>query len=280
MFVIYGMPRSGTTLLAQCVSAHSQLVIPDETDFIVPAAHAMSLIDDPAAGRRVLTDLIVGTDRFEATIGRYLTAEEVHGAVHGAPYRLDAVVDSVFAALATSAGVGAAGDKSPNDLMQIKPLVAAGLFTDRIRVLHRVRDPRDIIVSMARLGWLTGLDANVARQWRNVNTALREAHRDDPGRYHLVRYEDLVVNPEATLAAVCAHLAVDYEAEMIGDEARYAQFPDHKGMAQHANTYRPIDLTSVGRWTTHLDGATRARVAEIAGEALATFGYEVEEVRR
>ena len=53
MFVVYGMPRSGTTLVAQVLNAHSGLLVPDETDFMVPAAHAFRLVESPDLGRRL-----------------------------------------------------------------------------------------------------------------------------------------------------------------------------------------------------------------------------------
>ncbi|QHW31542.1 sulfotransferase [Paenibacillus rhizovicinus] len=35
MFIIFGSPRSGTTLLSSVLDAHDDIVVPDETDFIV-----------------------------------------------------------------------------------------------------------------------------------------------------------------------------------------------------------------------------------------------------
>ncbi len=34
MFFVFGSPRSGTTLMAQCLSSHTDIIIPHETDFI------------------------------------------------------------------------------------------------------------------------------------------------------------------------------------------------------------------------------------------------------
>ncbi len=39
MFFIFGMPRSGTTLIAQCLSAHTEIVVPYEA---VPPFRALS----------------------------------------------------------------------------------------------------------------------------------------------------------------------------------------------------------------------------------------------
>ena len=43
MFFIFGSPRSGTTLLAQCLSAHSEIIVPGEVSIsaIVRAGQAV-----------------------------------------------------------------------------------------------------------------------------------------------------------------------------------------------------------------------------------------------
>ncbi len=273
MFTVQGMPRSGTTLLAQCLNAHPDLVVPDETDFIVPAAHVFGLVDDPGAGRALIADLIVATDRFAATLGRWLTPESVRAAVAGAPYRFDALVASVYEALATEAGAGLAGDKSPNDLVQSEILASAGFFTGAVRTVHLVRDPRDVMVSMARLGWLNGLDVNYASQWRTANLNLHRRLAETGDAYHLVRYEDVVADPVPVFEGLCAFLGVAYDPQMLSEEARFSQFPEHRGMTQHASTYRPIGADSVGRYESVFDRQTLAEIDERAGDALALFGY-------
>ncbi len=273
MFVVFGMPRSGTTLVAQCLNAHSGLLVPDETDFMIPAAHAFRLVEDADVGRRLLADLIVSTDRFEATLGRWLDAETVHRVVLEAPYRFDAVVGSLYDALAEAAGVALAGDKSPNDLPQSEILGQAGFFTERIRSIHLVRDPRDVMVSMARLGWLNGIDVSYARLWRNANLSLHRRLAAHPDRYLQLRYEDVVAEPEASFERVATFLGVAFEPAMVSEEARFSQFPEHKGMTQHASTFRPIGGESVGRYADVFDRSTLDEVHALAGDALATFGY-------
>ncbi len=273
MFTVQGMPRSGTTLLAQCLNAHPALVVPDETDFMVPAAHAFGLIDDPDVGRAYLADLITSTARFEVTLGRWLTEARVRAEIAAAPYRFDALIASLYEALATEAGAALAGDKSPNDLAQSEILGHAGFFTGAVRTVHLVRDPRDVMVSMARLGWLNGLDVNYASQWRTANLNLHRRLVDAADRYHLIRYEDVVADPEPVFRSLCAFLEVDYDPAMTSDDARFSQFPEHRGMTQHAATYRPIGADSVGRYASVFDRQTLEQIDERAGDALSVFGY-------
>jgi hypothetical protein len=274
VFVVYGMPRSGTTLVAQVLNAHTGLLVPDETDFMVPAAHAFRLVEDPDLGRRLLGDLIASTDRFDATLGRWLTADRVRQVVADAPYRFDSIVASLYDALAEAAAVTSAGDKSPNDLPQSEILGQAGFFTERIRAIHLVRDPRDVMVSMARLGWLNGIDVSYARLWRNANLSLHQRLAAHPDRYHLVRYEDVVARPSDVFEAVTAFLQVPFEPAMVSEKARFSQFPEHKGMAQHASTFRSIGGDSVGGYAELFDRSTLDEVEALAGDALSTFGYQ------
>lgn len=274
MFVVYGMPRSGTTLVAQCLNAHSGLLVPDETDFMVPAAHAFRLVDDPDAGRRFLGELIVSTDRFGATLGRWLEADRVRELVAAAPYRFDAIVASLYEAVAEVTGATLAGDKSPNDLPQSEILGQAGFFTERIRAIHLVRDPRDVMVSMARLGWLNGIDVSYARLWRNANLNLHRRLAGHPDRYRCIRYEDVVARPTEVFEEVAGFLQVPFEPAMVTEEARFSQFPEHKGMTQHASTFRPIGGDSVGRYADLFDRPTLDEVEALAGDALSTFGYQ------
>lgn len=274
MFTVQGMPRSGTTLLAQCLNAHPALVVPDETDFMVPAAHAFNLIDDAEVGRAFLADLITATARFEVTLGRWLTAERVREVIAAAPYRFDALIASLYEALAVEAGATLAGDKSPNDLAQSEVLGHAGFFTGAVRTVHLVRDPRDVMVSMARLGWLNGLDVNYASQWRNANLHLHRRLAAAGDRYHLIRYEDVVADPEPVFRSLCAFLDVDYDPAMTSDDARFSQFPEHRGMTQHAATYRPIGAESVGRYASVFDRQTLDLIDARVGDALSVFGYD------
>jgi hypothetical protein len=274
VFVVYGMPRSGTTLVAQVLNAHAELLVPDETDFMVPAAHAFRLVADEDAGRELLADLIASTDRFDATLGQWLTRDQVREAVTRVSYRFDDMVASLYDALAEAAGVTSAGDKSPNDLPQSEVLGQAGFFTERIRAVHLVRDPRDVMVSMARLGWLNGIDVSYARLWRNANLSLHQRLADHPDRYLLIRYEDVVANPSEVFETVTDFLDVPFDPAMVSEEARFSQFPEHKGMAQHASTFRPIGGDSVGGYAELFDRSTLAEVDALAGDALATFGYQ------
>lgn len=153
MFFVFGSPRSGTTLLAASLDLHDSIVIPDETDFIIPVAFIMDRVHDELTGKALIKRLITSTARFKLSLGRFLTEEEVAKAVDASSYSCAAVLRNLYARVAEKAGKSVAGDKSPNDLGYFGMLIQTQVLAADIKVIHIVRDVRDQLVSLIRTGW-------------------------------------------------------------------------------------------------------------------------------
>jgi len=72
MFIIFGSPRSGTTLLASSLDQNDQLVVLDESDFIIPMAFILDRVKNERVGRRLIAEVIAQTQRFPDTLGRFV----------------------------------------------------------------------------------------------------------------------------------------------------------------------------------------------------------------
>ena len=79
MFIIFGSPRSGTTLLASSLDQNDQLVVLDESDFIIPMAFILDRVKNERVGRRLIAEVIAQTQRFPDTLGRFLQQTEIAG---------------------------------------------------------------------------------------------------------------------------------------------------------------------------------------------------------
>jgi hypothetical protein len=271
MFFIFGSPRSGTTLLARILGAHPDIVIPHETDFLVPMAFVCDRVRDASTGKRLVADLVVGGNDFAASIGEFLTETEARAAIDGAAYTASAMAGALYAAVARRAGKRLAGDKSPNDLHFIRILHKAGMLAPPARCLHIVRDVRDVVVSLQKTGWAPDLAHYFARQWSNANLYLHGAMRGDGERYLLLRYEDLAADPAASIERACALLGVPFDAAMLAPAARAHARYQH--MAHHARLAQPISASSVGQYREQLEPGLRQACERQAGEALEAFGY-------
>lgn len=270
-FVILGSMRSGTTLLAQCLNAHPQLVVPDETDFIIPTAFLVDRIPDPVLGRRLVSELICGSARYAESIGRYVPPARVWEIVHTAAYDVPSIIVSLYNEVARVSGVPLAGDKSPNDLQFMRILLDNRLFMF-VKVIHIVRDVRDVMVSMHKLGWIPRLRYGYPRFWSSDNIFANNRLQGSEERYHLLRYEDLVRDPEAELAACCAHLGVDFDPAMIDVERRKGA-SNHPDLPHHARTFGAIDQAGIGAYKDAFDADELAHAERLGAEGLARFGY-------
>jgi hypothetical protein len=273
-FLVLGQPRSGTTLIAQCLTGHPDLVIPDESDLVIPLAFLCDRVIDTGRGRAMAADLIVGSERFEISIGQFLTEAEVRAAVDRAPWSTAGILSSVYGALAASAGATMAGDKSPNDLQYSRALAKTGVFDGDVPIVHVVRDIRDVMVSRLELEWGSGLNPRMAREWESNNLRLRALAGDKGAPYLLVRYEDVVRGPEPEFERICGFLGVEFEPAMLSEESRYAQYEGHAAVGQHDLTFEPITTARIGRYAGVLDEAMLTTVNRLAADALVAFGYE------
>lgn len=271
MFFIFGTARSGTTLLAQCLNAHPELVVPHETDFLVPMAFIHDRIRDPAVGRRLIIELIINSSEFAASLGEYLDAAGVEAAVLDCDYHPGAIATALYQRIAVQAGARQAGDKSPNDLNFIRILDKAGVLAEPARIVHIVRDVRDVMASLHRTGWAADLDRYFPRQWSNNNLYLHGAMHAAHARYHLLRYEDLVADPGAELARACRFLGVEFEPGML--DPGHRQHPRYQQMEFHAHLSQPVSTAHVGQHVGALDARQLAEYHRQAGEAMQVFGY-------
>jgi hypothetical protein len=149
------------------------------------------------------------------------------------------------------------------------------------REVFLVRDFRDMVASIFAFnrkrgvrgfgeGAASGEVDYVDRLAGWASALVRSFERRSAGA-HLVRYEDLVLEPEETLRALLSYLGVDTQDEMIAGmrESLAAEMPE---LAEHGTAVDPA--TSVGRWRSDLDDDLKRACERSFGDALAAFGYE------
>jgi hypothetical protein len=90
---------------------------------------------------------------------------------------------------------------------------------------------------------------------------------------HVLRYEDLLLEPQETLRALLAYLEVDAGDPAIERmlEALRTELPE---LAEHRTSTDAAG--SIGRWRTGLDDELKEACARSFGAALETFGYRPE----
>jgi hypothetical protein len=149
------------------------------------------------------------------------------------------------------------------------------------RELILVRDFRDMVASImafdAKRGFY-GFDRPpgesdsdyVARLGGRVTKRLLESWRRRSDRAHLVRYEDLVLEPENTIGGILDYLELDREAETV-EKMRLSLWERTSETEAHRTTADPE--ASIGRWQHDLSPELQEACRQSFGDALEEFGY-------
>ena len=107
--------------------------------------------------------------------------------------------------------------------------------------------------------------------WRKeVGDARSLGRRVGASRYHEVRYEELVAEPEATVRAICAFAAIPFEPAMLD----YTGAVDVSAKPHQQRLLTP-PTSGVRSWRDDLSAEDVAAFESVAGDLLGELGYEV-----
>ncbi|MGZ4149525.1 MAG: sulfotransferase, partial [Actinomycetota bacterium] len=139
------------------------------------------------------------------------------------------------------------------------------------------RDPRDRYEASLAL-WPDGKGraGGATARWRySVRLAERNARRHD-GDYLIVRFEDMVREPETTVRAVCAFLDEPFVPEMLA----MPQAEKHRAMlaagAEGSSDGAPLSEAFIGGYRGRIAERELAFMQLHAGDAMRRHGYELE----
>ncbi|MGU7773636.1 sulfotransferase family protein [Burkholderia sp. MR1-5-21] len=271
MFILFGSPRSGTTLFKESLNLHSGIFIPNQTTFISPIAHVIGCISEWSIARPLICRIITSTDDFAEVLEPYISADEIEAALLQAEPTLAGVLTAIYRRIASNTGKRISGDKTPDDLLSIRKLEEIGLLNaDTVQFLHIVRDVRGTVLSLKNVPWAPpGIEEYFPRLWNYTNLHLHKAMRGR-SNYLLVRYEDLVSKPRDVLTRATTFLGLPFEESMLDSATRA---PVLRNDQSHLNLSRPFLHERATAWQTELSREINAHCCATAAEALSEFGY-------
>jgi hypothetical protein len=272
IFIIFGSPRSGTTLLKETLSRNSNIFIPHETNIVTPIAYIIESIKNPIIGKELIGKLIVSSKDYQHALGQHLDESEIFHALQYGKYTLAGVLNSIYGTLAKKMNKKRCGDKSPNDLQSVHLLQELGLLDSDIKIIHLVRDVRSVVASLLNVDWAPkDIELTFPRQWNTTNMHLYQAMQGN-ANYFLLRYEDMVAYPKESFAGACQFLDVKFEEGMLSELNRGVSL--RRRQAHHKNLAQPFLTSRVNSWETELPSDIIKHTEQLADEGLSLFGYQ------
>jgi Sulfotransferase family len=179
--------------------------------------------------------------------------------------------------------------KEPNGSQSADVIMRA---LPRSRFLFLLRDGRDVVdselASNLKGSWVsrmfdgsTGIEAGERRQfveqsaykWLWRTEVVQEAYGAHPGPKHLVRYEDLIREPELQLRGIYDWLGLELSEEALAATIERHAFEEmreeDRGDGQFSRAATP------GYWRESLSEDEQAVVHAVLGEKLRELGYEI-----
>lgn len=270
LFFIVGCGRSGTTLLQSMLLSHPSMVIPPETKFygafVERPGRLPPLRDDHELRKaaHILWDdqRRRGIETNEDRLYRLMLASRRDP---------NGLLLALLTAYALEQGAERVGEKSPIHTHYVGELAEA---FPTAKFIHIMRDPRAVMLSRMTAGFGTKFIGPNIQRWKRA-AQMHDDHAEalGPNRYLLVKYEDLVTNPRATLEKVCKLIKLDLLPEMLEPHKR-----EKKGFAERSsqwmsNTLKPISTDSLEKWKAKLSPTHVALTEHALGADMQRFGY-------
>jgi hypothetical protein len=267
---VVGMMRSGTTLMRAMLTSHPDLNIPDEAPFVVEMGRNYRRYErsDGLDVERFVSDL----RRQRSFAWLDLTENDVRAALREtSPRSFSDGIRALFRYRARTSGKARYGNKTPSAVNQM-PLIVH-LFPEA-RFIHMLRDGRD--VALSHISIESGHDSvgQVAVGWKRVVQRGRSDGKAlGPQRYHEVRYEDLLEDPERILRSICEFIQLPFDAGML-------RYYEHAAEIVGSPETAPLDKSvylpptkGLRDWRRQMSVPDVQMFEAIAGDLLAELGY-------
>ncbi|MBC7460032.1 MAG: sulfotransferase [Thermoleophilia bacterium] len=271
-FFIVGSDRSGTTMLRLILDrASAGPAVPPETMFItdfLPALRSGKLGDHAAAAdftKRVWNHPRVQLWELE---GEPQTPPE--GLSHEDAFRWG--IEQPFIAYMLRHGKTWWADKTPPHIDHIEYLLE--IFPDA-KFVELVRDGRDVALSIMGLPFGGNNPYATGKRWASCVRKGAEARAEMPDRVVLVRYEDLVTQPEPEVRRVSEFLGIPYEDDMLHVEKTDITKLQKDQQQWFSNLWAGINQTAMGKWRTKMSEHDQRLYLAAAGDELALHGYDL-----
>lgn len=286
LFFILGRPRSGTTLLRTLLDAHPNVIVPPEFPIIPLLANRFRKVKQWDKDQILsFVDQVYETSRFGHRSIDQLKIDRATLTNNLLSLLPEVTLGKLFTTFNASAGspfpkedVKLAGDKNP--LYSIYTRFLLKIFPEA-KFVCLVRDYRDTFCSLRQMKGTLIEAPNLALQvsrWRYVAKRFLRFTGKYPGRFILVRYEDLVSSPETTFRRISGFLKIPYEPavfEFHRQKKGITETYSEETMQRfHKNLLSPVSTTRMNLWKSELDPDEVAMADQIAGNYAGRFGYE------
>jgi hypothetical protein len=292
-FKVYGLARSGTTLMMRYLLNHPQIIAhnryPYEVNMMAYFTQVMGVLTSRADHKRSAHPDTMTFDPYHVgynpyyepvfygdTIADWFNTSHIEEVAAFCKRSLD----NFYLSLAQAQGKTGVCLFAEKDVFNFRGGYQ-WLWYPESRGILLVRDFRDRHCSILSFNKKRGFNSfgyesaetqeSFARNTLHTFNMYYEYLRRYPAQILVVRYEDLLLNPRETVVKIFAHGGLD-TSDTVVDRVLETTHQDDLELAQHRTTESG---KSIGRWKKDLDPDIAKLYADLMGDIMAELGYEV-----
>lgn len=275
VFVV-GHSRSGTTMLARIMDRHSQLAIPPEVSFFLPAYRKRLRAAERAGTHQALLDYLRDISRMGDITYRDYSEESIAERFRAVPATSSNLFRCLLEDYAATRRKPRCGEKTPMHILAVPRLLAAW---PRARIICIIRDGRDVVESCLKWAHFTWEPAWYHTQsWCRL-AALADAYQKRyPDQFLVFRYEALVEDPEPTIRRLDTFAGLPFEpGQVMQDGAASDQIADDWAQMPAAwkeRATRAPDASRILAWRHSTNSREMAYLTALMNPWLAHYGYD------
>ncbi|TKE98684.1 sulfotransferase [Vibrio kanaloae] len=275
-FFIIGSPRSGTSMFRLMLNSHPDVIVPPESGFAHWLSDKYSAL--PLDNTEILKNFAedtINSRKFETWGLSHKELEFYFNEYQVSTY--EQLCQLVYYAYAQekNKNIRLTGDKNNYYIKHIESL--QNKFPSA-KFLLLVRDVKDVVCSCLDLHEkkinsiykpeFSSSIKDIAIEWNEDNL---EASKLLSNNICVVRYEDLITNPEEELIKVCTYLDIKYSSNMI----KYYMNNDEpeEFLQWKKKTLEAPDSNNMNKYISKLSYDEIILINDVASEALSLFNY-------
>ncbi len=161
------------------------------------------------------------------------------------------------------------GEKTNENIRYIDELFS---IFPQSKIIHIVRDPRDVVSSMMSMPWASNdILANTLR-WRAELSNMQTYKEDD--RIFEIRYEDLIQNPEQICRSICDFIGEPFSPKMLEFDRKAKDYIVNEPWKER--TGKSLDNAAKQRWKRDLTSWQVCVLQALVGGLMKSYGYKLE----
>ena len=274
MIFLMSSERSGSNMLRTIMARHSQVSAPTSPHLvktIIPLLAGYGDLDDKANFRRLVDHVleIICTQLGGWTVA--FAADDIMASIRDRSFA--DLFSLIYRMEAEEQGKTLSFVKDNGNMLW--PFHLHAMFPDA-RFVYLVRDPRDCVLSWLNSPSHAGGIAAATAMWQLEQTAVLSFIAVDAPRppVLIVRYEDLLANPESELDEICNFAGVTREPTMTANFNSDSHRDEARRIANWENVAGEIKRTNHGKFLDQLSRRQVRRIERRLAFEMRVLGYE------